>query len=187
MHKYADYKLRLATESDLPVLLKWRNSIEIQETAENDSPVTRAEHALWFAEITNSNSTELIYEYNGTPIGQLNISRLDLKNSTAYWGYSRGENIAPRGSGTIMEYLALEYAFDKLLLRKLCGELFLFNERVQKVHRKFGWRQEGVLRKHRLKNGVHHDVLCIALFSEDWNRMKEAMGRKLFEDWIWAS
>lgn len=185
MHRYADYKLRYAVESDLPILLKWRNSSEIQETAENDHTVTESEHRRWFADNgSNNRSNELIFEYKGTPFGQLNISRLDLKNGTAYWGYSRGENIAPRGSGTVMEYLALEYIFSVLKVRKLCGELFPFNEKVQRVHRKFGWVQEGMLRKHRLKNEVYQDVLCIALFAEDWTRIRGGMGRELFEDWI---
>ncbi|HEC61568.1 MAG TPA: UDP-4-amino-4,6-dideoxy-N-acetyl-beta-L-altrosamine N-acetyltransferase [bacterium] len=181
--KYSDFTLRPATEADLPILLKWRNSDLIRPFMTNGRIITWGEHEKWFKGLADDTSKkELIFEYQGTPIGQLTVSDIDHKNSTAYWGYSRGEEDAPRGSGTAMEYLALAYIFEVLGIRKLCGELFSFNTKVIKVHEKFGWEEEGRLRKHCLKGEDYEDVICIAMFNFHWQLIRDEMREQIFEE-----
>jgi RimJ/RimL family protein N-acetyltransferase len=79
-----------------------------------------------------------------------------------------------------MEYLALEYAFTSLDLRKLCCEVFSFNSPVVKMHQKFGFQQEGLYRGHILKSGQPEDVIALALFAEEWAQIKQRMERVCF-------
>ena len=181
--KHSDITLRYAEEKDLPILLKWRNSDHIRPYMNNDHTVTDLEHQVWFREIGRDiTAQEMIFDFMGIPIGQLSISDIDRKNSTAYWGYSRGELDGPRGSGTAMEYLSLEYIFETLRIRKLCGELFPFNRRVIKVHEKFGWLEEGRLRKHRLKGEQYEDIICIGMFDTHWQKIRNEMKAEIFEE-----
>ena len=150
---------------------------------DNEHIITSEEHRKWFHGLDNNNSAmEFIFDYQGMPIGQLSISRIDYKNGTAYWGYSRGEKKAPSGAGTAMEYLSLEIIFDVLKIRKLCGEVFTFNARVLKVHEKFGWVEEGILKCHRLNGGRYQDVVLIAMFVSHWDRIKREMKEKIFTE-----
>ena len=183
MSRYESYTLTPATIDDLPVLLEWRNSDRIRPFMDNDHIITMEEHTAFFHGLKdNAEKMELVFRYEGKPIGQLSVTRIDRKNGTAYWGYSRGERDAPHGSGTAMEYLALEFIFDELGIRKLCGELFAFNTSVRKVHAKFGWTEEGRLIAHRLKDGVYADVICIAMFQEHWDSIQAKMRAQIFED-----
>ncbi len=179
---YEEFYLRPIRKDDLPVLLAWRNADHIREFMANDHIITEDEHRDWYGGVvTDDTVQELIFLYLAIPIGQLSISRIDEKNGTCYWGYSRGDDRAPKGSGTAMEYLALEHIFEVLKIRKLCGEVFPFNTRVLKVHSKFGWVEEGLLKSHRLKNGLFEDVICIAMFNDHWNRIKLEMRKTIFE------
>jgi UDP-4-amino-4,6-dideoxy-N-acetyl-beta-L-altrosamine N-acetyltransferase len=81
-----------------------------------------------------------------------------------------GEPDLPPGTGTEMGRLALGFAFETLGIRKLCGEAFAFNRASVAFHRKLGFRQEGIWRKHRLKNDKHEDIVSFALFRDNWRR-----------------
>jgi RimJ/RimL family protein N-acetyltransferase len=39
---------------------------------------------------------------------------------------------------------------------------------VIEMHRRFGFVQEGLFRKHIWKQGAFHDVFCLAILKEEW-------------------
>lgn len=55
-----------------------------------------------------------------------------------------------------------EYVFKTLPLRRIYADVFLFNKASAKVLQKAGYRYEGRLRKHVLKNGKFIDALLFA-------------------------
>jgi RimJ/RimL family protein N-acetyltransferase len=58
-------------------------------------------------------------------------------------------------------------------LDRLWCEVLAFNDRVVAIHEKFGSRVEGVLRQHIRKNGEVHDVVRMAVLSEEWPAIRE--------------
>ena len=109
-------------------------------------------------------------------VGLSNIVAIDPSHGTAEWGFYIGAEDAPQGSGSVMEFLTLEEAFGPLQIRKLTCEVLAFNERPLKMHRKFGFVQEGVLRAHKLHDGTYEDVVQLALFADEWPRHSRAVG-----------
>jgi len=163
------FGLRELKEDDLEIVLKWRNSDRIKANMYSDHTITLSEHIEWFKRIKNSEKDKyLIFEYEKKPIGLLYFNNIDLKNKTCYWGMYIGENYVPVKSGIVLEYFAMEYAFDKLGMRKLCGEIFAFNDRVIKLHKMFGFSIEGILKKHVIKNKKYEDIVLVAMFREHW-------------------
>ncbi len=79
-----------------------------------------------------------------------------------------------------MEFLALEFVFESLEMRKLGCEVFVFNQKAISLYKKFGFQQEGYFVKHILKNGQYEDVLSMALFREDWLNNKERLYNLVF-------
>ncbi len=174
--KIDDFCLRELTENDLEMVLTWRNSDWVRAYMYTDHVITMDEHRAWFARMQEDpKSVYLVFEELGVPLGIVNFIQIDRENGKALWGFYLGPEHPPRGRGSIMEYLALDYAFETLKLRKLCGEVFAFNQHVLKLHRKFGFREEGCLRKHILKNGDYVDVIPISIFTDEWAACKDRL------------
>lgn len=178
-----EYRLRLMTEDDLETVLGWRNQPWIRANMYTDHLISLEEHRAWFSRAkVDPSVVHLICEGNSKPIGCVNFVQIDSKNQKAFWGFYLGEENGPKGRGSAMEFLALEYAFGPLNLRKLCAEVFAFNEKVLKMHGKFGFQQEGNYRQHVLKNGQYEDVVAIALFKDDWVLLRDKLEKICFRE-----
>jgi UDP-4-amino-4,6-dideoxy-N-acetyl-beta-L-altrosamine N-acetyltransferase len=176
-----EYALRLMEEADLAVVLGWRNQPHIREAMYTSHIISAAEHEAWWRKASSDPTKRLlVLEHDDHPIGHVNFVQIHETNGTAYWGFYLGESDAPRGSGAVMEYLALEHAFKRIGLRKLLCEVFSFNDSVTRMHQKFGFTQEGVFRRHFLKNDEYHDVVSLALFADDWEATCENMYARVF-------
>lgn len=179
MYSAEDFNLREIEKYDLELILKWRNSERIRTNMFTDHIITMQEHAKWFERIKHdSNSLVLIFEKKTNPLGLVSFTGIDKKNSKCNWGFYLGEINLP-GTGTIMGYLGLNYAFEKLKIRKVCGEVFAFNSASIKFFNKLGFIEEGRLRKHILKNGIFEDVVLFGLLKEEWHKRKVELAEKV--------
>lgn len=166
----SQFKLRPLTESDLATVLAWRNSERVRENMYTDHAISMEEHRGWFEKQRSSSGPDkyLIFESTGRPLGFVSFTRFNIASGVCYWAFYLGETDVPRGTGAIMEYMAIEYAFRDLNIRKLCCEVFTFNAPVIKLHHKFGFTEEARLKEHMLKNGKYEDIVSLALFQRDW-------------------
>lgn len=78
-----------------------------------------------------------------------------------------------------MEYLALECAFNSLGLHKLCCEVLAFNLPVIKLHKKFGFIIEGILRDQHKIDDDFVDVYKIGILASEWLSLRESMFTKI--------
>lgn len=176
MLRREDCRLRPITEADLEKVLQWRNSDRIRANMYTDHLISMSEHRAWFKDLrSKAPSTFMIFEYKQKPAGTISVSQSDHKNSKCAWGFYLGESDLPRGCGTVMGYLGLNYIFDELKYRKVCGEVFAFNLESIRFHRKLGFVKEGRFIKHILKNGRYEDIVFMALFSESWMKRKKEL------------
>ena len=88
--------------------------------------------------------------------------------------------IAGEGYGIAIEFVALNFAFDILKLHKLNCEVLDFNESVVKLHKKFGFIEEGRKRQQIFKNDRFVDVVMLGLLCSEWQIGKEKMKRFVF-------
>jgi RimJ/RimL family protein N-acetyltransferase len=76
-------------------------------------------------------------------------------------------------------YLAARYAFDELGYRRVewkCNEL---NEGSKSAALRFGFRREGLFRKHMVWKGKTRDTAWYAMIDDEWPER-----RKAFESWL---
>jgi UDP-4-amino-4,6-dideoxy-N-acetyl-beta-L-altrosamine N-acetyltransferase len=166
--------LRPVERKDLEKLLEWRNADRIRAYMYTDHLIGQEEHAAWFERLgTNDTARALIFEVNGRPLGVVNVTRIDRLNGTCHWGFYIGETDSPKGSGTALGYLGLEYIFGTLGIRKVTGEAFAFNEASIAFHRRLGFSREGHFVAHVMKNGSFQDILSFALFRDQWEAHKQ--------------
>ena len=181
MLKYSDIHLRAMAGEDLEIIRQWRNSDRVRINMYSDHVISPEEHANWFNRAMRDNSARyLICEINNRPVGFVSFTNIVPMHNRCSWAFYLGETDVPRGAGAAMEFIALNYSFEELGIRKLCCEVFTFNAGVIKLHEKFGFIQEGKFVKHHVKNGNYEDIVTLALFKENWDEGKSTLKDKCF-------
>ncbi len=167
-------RLRGMVEEDLAQVLEWRNSERVRAGMYTDQVIGWEQHLAWFERVKVDPSTVyLIFEYEGVPAGVVNFSQLDRKNHKGVWGFYLGVEDLPRGAGTLMGRLGLQFAFGELQLHKLSGESLAGNGASIRFHQRLGFRQEGLLKQHVMKDGKFEDVIVFGLLAEGYAEMQE--------------
>jgi len=147
----------------------------------SDHVISQQEHDAWFARaLADTPEFYLIFLYEDKPIGFISFTDISAVNGRCYWAFYLGETDVPRGTGSVMEFFALDYAFLTVKIRKLCCEVFTFNGGVIKLHEKFGFAQEGRFVGHYLKNEKYEDIVCLAKFGTNWIDERETFKSHLF-------
>lgn len=174
-----DFALRPMTETDLELVLTWRNSQRIRDISYSDHIISTAEHRAWFAHAEKEQkSLHFIFEYCRRPIGVVNVTAIDHDNKTCYWGFYLGETDLPKGCGSAMGFLALENIYETLGMDKVTGEAFAFNNESIAFHKRLGFVEER--RRGGVKNGRNEDIVVMRLSRADWLRIKPELERKFF-------
>ena len=97
-----------------------------------------------------------IYDVNETDkvanVGRLLLSDVYLTKSNPY--------------GLESMLLCYEYVFNKMNFRKITGDIVATNVAMIKLQNYLGMKQEGLLSKHVLINGVYEDLHIMSLFTE---------------------
>ena len=184
MPKRDDYSARPVEASDSDRLFTWRNLEHIRANMYSDHLIARDEHDAWFARMLQDPKVSYhIFCFQGQPVGMFCFTGIDPTAQRCTWGFYLGVSEVPRGSGAAMEFFALEHAFERLGIRKLCCEVLAFNTPVARLHQKFGFKQEGLLVQHVFKADKFEDVLVLALFREDWlGGSKAEVAKVVFRD-----
>ena len=177
MHEIGNF--RDIRESDLEDVLRWRNHPKVRENMYTRHEISIDEHMHWWESTKNrSDQIYYIYESLGNKFGVVSFSQINMKDMNCSWAFYASD-LAQRGMGSRMEYLALEYAFDNLNMHKLHCEVLSFNTSVVGLHQKFGFQIEGVLREHHKVDSEYVDIVKLGILSREWDANREKMLRKI--------
>lgn len=174
-----ELKMIPLTEKYLELVRSWRNMPEVSTYMYSDEHISKQHHRDWFSKILNDPTSEYwIIQYNMKPIGLANIVGINHILKSCHWAFYLGESAARgAGIGTGVELFVINHVFQDLGLNKLRCEVFTFNEKVIKMHEKFGFRREAYFREHCFKDGEFKDVVGLALLKRDWDRLKDGFRR----------
>jgi UDP-4-amino-4,6-dideoxy-N-acetyl-beta-L-altrosamine N-acetyltransferase len=174
-------RLRPLAAADRDGLLVWRNSERVRRNMYTDHIIGAEEHRRWFERaLEGGAAAHFIFALGDRSLGLVSFTAIANAHERCSWAFYLGEAGAPRGAGAAMEYLALCHAFEAMGIRKLCCEVFAFNESVIGLHEKFGFVREGRLAQHCRKNGRLEDVVCLARFRDGWEKDKPAYYARCF-------
>lgn len=174
-----DGALRAINEKDLDIILEWRNSDRVRNTMFSDRYITIDEHYAWFESFQQSSDLHLLFEFRNKPAGICNFTDVDKYNNRCSWGFYVGETKMPRGTGLLLGYCSLEYAFDSNRIRKLCTSVLSKNLISINYHKKLGFAEEGILLKHVKKENMYEDVICFAQFNNEWQSYRKEIVKQL--------
>ena len=177
----AKVTLRPVHDDDKDRLLAWRNSPDVAAYMYSDHPITPEAHARWFAAVHGDpRRLYWIVEVDGGPAGLANLYDIDRAQGRASWAYYLADPaVRGKGVGGYVEFWMIEQVFTALGLRKLWCEVLASNEAVWKLHERFGFRREALLRAHVVKGGQPQDVIGLGLLADDWPKARPAMVERL--------
>lgn len=167
------------SHSVLDMILEWRNTPEVRSMMYTSHEISLEEHMAWFERLKDEpTKAYFIALLNNEPVGVVGFSEINLVHGIATWVFY-ASLAAPRGSGSLMEYHALEFAFIDLKLHKLRCEVLGFNQIVVKLHKKFGFVEEGRLRDAFYDGSEYHDIIHLGILSQEWQKIKNVLKAKL--------
>lgn len=172
--------LRDLTLQDIELVREWRNSEEVSAYMYTSDVISQEQQLMWYKKISEDVSCKYwIIQYNETPIGLASITSINYQLNSCYWAFYLGNSsIRGAGIGAKVELCVIDYVFNTLNLNKLRCEVFSFNDKVIKMHEKFGFRREAYYRQHCFKNGEFLDVVGLALLKQDWLISKKYFDEK---------
>ena len=171
--------LRSIADDELELMRAWRNEPAVRANMYTQHEISREEHLTWWKKTqTRTDQKYFIYEMAGTPFGIAAFTCIDIHSQNSAWAFYSSP-MAPRGAGSKMEFLMLDYAFATLQLQKLYCEVLAFNAPVIKLHKKFGFKVEGVFRyQHKLGDNFV-DTYRLGILAPEWLEQRQAMLEKL--------
>lgn len=167
--------LRPIADSELELMLSWRNAPAVRANMYTRHEISAAEHLEWWRCTSQREDQQYcMYESAGEPLGIVGFTLIDRINSNCSWAFYAAPS-APRGTGSRMEFLALDHAFGTIGLHKLYCEVLAFNAPVIGLHRKFGFRIEGTFRDQHRKDGEYIDIVRLGMLSSEWADRRDEM------------
>jgi len=170
-------RLRAFEKTDLDKAHKFYNDPELQHFLSINAvmPLSREEEAAFIESCINPKDKNTSYTFaietmRGEFIGGCSYMRADMRNRTSFIGISIADKrYWGKGYGTAAMRELLKFLFLEKNLRKVLLEVYDFNKRGIACYEKLGFKQEGCLRQQFYRAGKYHDILVMALFSEDFN------------------
>lgn len=172
-------RFRAIEEHELEMIRTWRNQPSVRKNMYTQHEISREEHAFWWGRLKQQSIQKyMMYEYDNKPLGVVYFTSIDNSNLNCAWGFYSSPD-APRGTGTKMEFLALNYAFNELGMHKLYCEVLAYNSAVIKLHGKFGFAQEGIFRQHFSQDDVFVDIVRLGMLSSEWGSLRDGMEQRI--------
>lgn len=176
---------RPVMEEELEMVMKWRMTPEITKYMYTDPVLTLELQKEWYEKNKKDecNHTFMI-EVNGVPSGILTISDIDRRNRRCSWGYYVAvKAVRSLELSMMLEWNVYDYAFERLKLHKVVGEIFAENKAVVRIHQMCGSVIEGRYKDHILKNGRYYDVISLAITEDMWREEKKKRIYKKADIW----
>ena len=173
--------LRPLMEDDSDRLFRWRREPEVDRWMSDLPATTAEEHRFWFAEFqADPDRRGWIITADDEAAGFLTLTGVATRHRRASWGWYIGEAAARgRGAGRAAQALGLDLAFDELGLAKVSAEVLADNDVALKAQAAAGFRREGYLREHIIKDGVRRDVVLLGILADEWRARREPLRKSL--------
>ncbi len=164
-----NYAIRFIVDDDLPYLLRWRNLESVRKYMYTDHIISPEEHARWYDTIkADQAKAYLMFTYEHRPVGLSNFNGVNPEEGKCLWGFYLGETDLPKGSGTILGYLSLNYIFEQRDINKVSGEVLDFNLPSRNFFERLGFQHEGIMRKYARKGTELIDVHLFGMLRAEW-------------------
>lgn len=177
--------LSIIPVSEVPVELQqemrnWRNDESVCRNMHNDHTVSIEEHNNWLQSLPTSKVQKVWMVFSDQkPIAVINLHEISPKNKRTDWGFYLDPKLGWPGIGAKVLYMFLRKIFEEWGFEKVNSVVLSNNMTALKLHKKFGFVQEGIRREHILRDGKKLDCHLLGLRKEEWLPICEKYNRLL--------
>lgn len=130
--------LRLMDETDLEMVIEWRNHPKVRSVMGNSEIITMEQHKQWYSSMSsNSHHLAMIFEYDKVPSGFVQLSQVDIDHGTYEWGFYLAPGIS--GIGKKMLKTVLEFAQSQQQIKSIAAKVYSDNEKSTYLHQYLGF------------------------------------------------
>lgn len=167
-------RLRPVKDSEIDLMLNWRNDPKVRANMYTHHVISHEEHLAWWRKTKNADTQKYFVYWDGnTPLGIVAFTDIQTENAASWAFYAAP--IAPAGTGSKMEFLALDYVFNILKLCRLNCEVLGFNTPVINLHHKFGFTTVEIHKNAHMIDGEGFDIHKLQITREAWNEKRATM------------
>ncbi|MCE2983172.1 MAG: GNAT family N-acetyltransferase [Parachlamydia sp.] len=177
-----DYQLVHLREQDIELIRQWRN--DQMEILRQKKAITKEEQRDYYTRfILPAFSMDfpsqylLSFLYRNTCIGYGGLTNVDWEAKRAEVSFllSTSRTDEKYYSRDFTQFLNLlsQLAFNNLDMQRLFTETFAFRQNHIEILENFGFRKEGVLRKHVYKRGQLMDSILHGFLIDEWRGQHE--------------
>jgi RimJ/RimL family protein N-acetyltransferase len=165
--------LRAVEETDLPLLLSWRNRPGLRRYFREYRELNSGQQWQWFESKCNGDPSTRMFSIvelgSARLLGACGLCYIDWVNRTADFSLYIGaeglyidDRFAPDAARTLMRY-----GFDELGLNRLWSEIYAFDSAKTRFFQKLGWQLDGRHRQTHWAEGGWHDSLFFSRLAGD--------------------
>lgn len=171
-------KIISCTLSQQKAVREIRNQYGVRRSMYTDHEIGMDEHLAWISRLENDDrQIVFIVLINDTVSGVVSLNAIDKIHKKSDWAFYLDENVRG-GLGAALEFKLLDFAFNELTLEKLNCEVIESNEAVVKMHKKFGFVEEGFRRSNIEKDGERIGVYFLGITQKEWSMSREQVHSK---------
>ncbi len=171
-------QLRELREDDAPLMLEWMHDTEVQKGLQKNMLSMQIEDAEKFCrnskipnEIQSGDSLNYaIVDESDEYIGTISLKDIDLVNMSAEYAISTRRKAWGKGYAGQASKLLLDKAFNCYKLHKVYLTVLADNERAIHLYEKCGFKKEGQLREHILKDHKYIDWCLYGILANEYNK-----------------
>lgn len=163
-------------------ILEIRNEANVRKNMYTDHVISKLEHAEWLTALSTAKDDRKFFAVlkDDEVIGGVGLSAINNNHKRADWAYFLSESAQGMGVGAAVEFKLLDFAFDVFDLKKLNCEVIAWNASVLKLHKRFGFVEEGLRRHHVRRGGQPHDVVLMGVTYDEWRNSRAKLTDSLF-------
>jgi UDP-4-amino-4,6-dideoxy-N-acetyl-beta-L-altrosamine N-acetyltransferase len=163
-------------------ILAIRNEPEVRQNMYTDHEIALAEHNAWVDRTIKRDDVEMFaVVFDNEIVGAIGLTSIVQAQRRSEWAFYLSTSVQGRGLGSALEFKFLTWVFSDRALHKLNAEVLRFNEPVIALHKKFGFREEGVRRDHIFRNGEGIDAVLLGMTEAEWSEQSAVLRQRLFK------
>lgn len=168
--------LRPGADSDIYLLHKWYNDIELNKLAGwSGSKVTVEKLRYNMSRSFGYDPMNLMIDNEeGIPIGTIQLYDFSEQDKSCKLGIRIGDrNYWSKGYGEDAVNVLLKYAFMKIDIYRVTLKVYEYNERAVKCYLKCGFQYEGRTRQSAYIDGKFYDEIIMGALKSDFVKLKK--------------
>lgn len=182
MKREKKMRVEKLSKDHLRTRYEWLNHPDIFQHMNMQYPISLAETDAWYNRIySNNNRIDLVFSNEKDIVAMTGLTSINTIDGLAEFYIMVSPDYQSKGIGLKTTIYTLNYAFHNFNIHKIYLYTNNFNERANSLYEKLGFSLEGILKKHKFKNGHHIDRCIYGLLKEDWKDSEYFLNNVLLE------